>query len=263
MGSTDAGNRTPIVAGNWKMNLGVGSARALAEGLTAGLSRGGAGVEVVVFPGFLHLAMVAEVVRGAGIGVGSQDHCERPEGAMTGEVALSQIKDAGAEWALVGHSERRHEIGESDELVRAKLHAALEAGMMGVLCIGETLPVREAGETDAVNARQLRSALEGVAAERLERLVIAYEPVWAIGTGKTASPSDAQGAHAACRGVIAEMFGGAAAGAVRILYGGSMKPGNAAELLAQPDIDGGLIGGASLVAEDFGAIVEAARPPRK
>ncbi|TVQ63387.1 MAG: triose-phosphate isomerase [Phycisphaerales bacterium] len=256
-------SRKPIVGGNWKMyttqDAAAGLARDVAAGLIAGTGEG-AGVEVVVFPPFPYLLTVGAVLRerGGPVALGGQDVWTQPEGAFTGEVSGEMLRDCGCTHALVGHSERRHVLGESDELVGEKLRAALSAGLHAVLCVGEKLDEREGGRTDAVNERQLRAALAGVGAGDLSRVVIAYEPVWAIGTGKTATPEDAQRAHAAIRAVVASMYDADAAEAIRIQYGGSVKPGNAAELFAQPDIDGGLIGGASLQASDFLAICGAA-----
>ena len=248
--------RTPIVGGNWKMNLTRAEALDLAQGLKAAGKP--EGVEGVVFPSFTLLAGVAEALAGSGYEVGAQDFWTAESGAYTGEVSLGQLKDAGCSWVLVGHSERRHVIGESDALINAKVHAALNAGFKVILCIGEQLEERESGKTDFVNAGQLALGLAGVSAEQLQDIVIAYEPVWAIGTGKTATPEDAQAAHAACRGFLSALYGPDVAAGVRIQYGGSMKPGNAPELTAQNDIDGGLIGGASLKADDFTQILVAA-----
>jgi triosephosphate isomerase len=252
--------RTPIVAGNWKMNLKREDAIALARAVASG-SKGMQTVERIVFPAAVHLDAVgyalAEVGTG-GVQTGAQNAWHEPDGAFTGETSVSMIQDIGCRWLLTGHSERRHVIGESDELINAKTRAGLTAGLQVILCIGETLKQREAGQTDAINEHQLRAGLEGITSDALNRLVIAYEPVWAIGTGKTATPEDAQAAHHAARGVLEQLFGQQPATAIRILYGGSVKPDNAAELFAQPDIDGGLIGGASLKADSFLAICRAA-----
>lgn len=259
-------NRPPIVVGNWKMNTdrstAVELARAIAKGLGASAPGvpGAAGVEVGVCPPYVYIDAVASVLREARspIAVGGQDLYFEYLGAFTGEISASMLKDVGATMVIAGHSERRHMIGETDFVTNKKLLAALAAGLISILCIGETLDQRQAGLTDTVNERQLRLGLAGVDPQHLGRLVIAYEPVWAIGTGKTATPADAQGAHQAARGILADLFGQEAADGIRIQYGGSVKPDNAAELFAQPDIDGGLIGGASLKADDFLAIVRAA-----
>ncbi|MDX2114706.1 MAG: triose-phosphate isomerase [Planctomycetota bacterium] len=255
-------DRVPYVAGNWKMNGDRASAaklaREVAQGL-AGLAEGS--VEVGVFPPFVHLQTVAAALSGAAGGtrvrLGGQDVYTQASGAFTGEVSAAMLRDVGCVSVLIGHSERRHVIGESDELIAAKLKAALAGGLSAVLCVGETLEERRAGRTDEVNERQVRSALAGVPAESLERVTIAYEPVWAIGTGVTASPADAQDAHAKIRAVVRAVAGAERARAMRIQYGGSVKADNARELFAQPDIDGGLIGGASLKAGEFLEIVRA------
>ena len=252
-------NRTPIVAGNWKMNLNRAGASELAGAVASG-SASMDGVQRIVFPAAVHRDAVAHALAQTpgGVQLGAQNTWHEPDGAFTGEVSNEMIKDLCCAWLLTGHSERRHVIGESDELVNAKTRAGLDAGLSVVLCIGETLEQREAGETDAVNERQLRAGLAGIGAEDLDRVVIAYEPVWAIGTGKTATPEDAQNAHRAARAVLDDLCGHEAASAMRILYGGSVKPANAAELFAQADIDGGLIGGASLKADSFLDICRAA-----
>ena len=249
--------RKPFVGGNWKMNLNRGEAVALARGLVDAL-RGRDGVDVAVFPAFPYLAQVAEVLGDGGVMVGAQDCYFQPDGAFTGEVSLSMLKDVGVRVVLAGHSERRHVLSETDELINRKVRAAVDAGLDVILCVGEKLEQRERGETDFVNAGQTLLGLAGVKAEQMARVTIAYEPVWAIGTGKNATPADAQAAHEAIRETLAGAYGQAVAGAVRIQYGGSVKPSNAATLFSQPDIDGGLIGGASLKAEDFLAIVDAA-----
>lgn len=220
----------------------------------------GDAVQAAVFPAFPYLLPVATVLheKGAPIAVGAQDVYVESNGAFTGEVSLSMLQDCGATCVLVGHSERRHVIGETDPLVNDKVLASLEAGMDVILAIGEKIEEREADKTDAINLGQLGYGLAGVSEEQMKRVTIAYEPVWAIGTGKTATPDDAQAAHKAIRDALAFQYGQVVADTVRIQYGGSMKPGNAGELLTQPDIDGGLIGGASLKADDFGAIIDAA-----
>lgn len=249
--------RTPFVGGNWKMNLTRQSAGDVACELNEA-----PGVDLAVFPAFVHLETVARELAGAAA-LGAQDLYHEPDGAFTGEISAAMLRDLGATCVLTGHSERRHVIGESDELVAKKTCAAIEAGLIAVLCVGETLDQREAGETDRVNERQLRAGLrdtlQSSETDLHDKLVIAYEPVWAIGTGKTATPDDAQAAHARIREVLADMLGAESAVKTRIIYGGSMKPANAAELMSQPDIDGGLVGGASLNAKDFLAIARAAQ----
>ncbi len=253
-------DRKPFVGGNWKMNLHKAEAVALAEALADKVV--GDAVEVAVFPALPYLATVSEALCRKGnttIKVGAQDFYHEANGAFTGEVSLSMVKDTGCKVVLVGHSERRHVIGESDVLINEKVLAALEAGLDVILAIGEKIEQREAGKTDFINYGQMCYGLAGVSAERMSRVTLAYEPVWAIGTGKTATPEDAQKAHAAIRDCLQSIYSPAVASGVRIQYGGSMKPSNAKELLAQPDIDGGLIGGAALKAEDFVGIIDAAR----
>lgn len=250
-------NRTPFIGGNWKMNTSRGEALELAADVARAARSDGP--QVAIYPPFVWLETIRSSVGGSGVMLGAQDCSAHENGARTGDVSLAMLKECGVSTVLVGHSERRHGLQEPEDHIAAKLRAVLDAGMTAVLCIGETLEQREAGETDAVNEAQLRSALGDMHVVRNDHLVIAYEPVWAIGTGKTASASDAQAAHERIRSVLSEILGTDAAAAIRIIYGGSMKPENAAELMAQPDIDGGLIGGASLKAEDFLAIVDAAR----
>ena len=251
--------RTPYVGGNWKMNTDLASATALVRSVveqTAGVDN----VEIAVFPPFPYLLAVGSVLRdrSSPVRLGAQDIYPEANGAFTGEVSAAMLADCCVSTVLAGHSERRHVIGESDELINRKVRATLAGGLDSVLCIGETLEQREAGQTDAVNERQLRSGLSEVSAKDMARVTIAYEPVWAIGTGKTATPEDAQNAHERIRTVIDELYGSKVSDAVRIQYGGSMKPGNAPELMGCPDIDGGLIGGAALKAEDFAGIIEPA-----
>lgn len=254
-------SRKPTVGGNWKMNLNRQQVQSLAQEL-ARKHPAGAKVDVAVFPPFPYLLEARAALAGSAIKLGAQDFYHESDGAYTGEVSLAMLKDVGVSVVLVGHSERRHVIGETDELLNRKLRAALKAGMEVILCVGEKLEQRELGQTDAVNAAQVSYGLAGVAAADMAKVTIAYEPVWAIGTGKTATPGDAQAAHHAIRRTVEGLLGSQVAQAVRIQYGGSVKPGNAAELFGQEDIDGGLIGGASLKASDFLAIVEAAAPTK-
>jgi triosephosphate isomerase len=248
--------RKKLVAGNWKMHGSRSMAATLVADVAAALP---AGVDVAVCPPFPYIAELAARHAGSGLGFGGQDvSSHEGQGAWTGEVSATMLRDVGCGLALVGHSERRQYHGESDALVAAKFGAAQAAGLVPVLCVGESLDEHTAGETEAVIARQLGAvvAAHGIAA--FARAVVAYEPIWAIGTGKTATPAQAQGVHAFIRSQLAD--GDAKiAGLTRILYGGSVKPANAAELFAQVDVDGGLIGGASLTATDFLAICEAAR----
>lgn len=254
--------RTPFVGGNWKMNTNKAAAVALASSVAEGVARGQiqASCEVAVFPPFVYLESVGAVLKESGsvVQLGAQDLYHQPDGAFTGEISAAMLKDLGVSVVLTGHSERRHVLGETDHVVNQKTRAALDAGLQVILCVGEKLEERERGETDAVNLRQTKIGLTGVSAEQMLRLTIAYEPVWAIGTGKTATPTDAQAAHRAIRSCLKDQYGPAVAEGVRIQYGGSVKGSNAGELFSQGDIDGGLIGGASLKADEFLAIVRAA-----
>lgn len=248
--------RRPMVAGNWKMH---GTRASVAE-LTEGLSNLAlpSGVEVAVFPPALFINQVIDGLAGKEITVGAQNSAVQPEqGALTGEVSPEQLAEVGCKLVLVGHSERRQIIGESDEVLNRKFAAAQAKGLKPVLCIGETLEEREAGKTLEVVGRQLSSIIEAFGVKVFANAVIAYEPVWAIGTGLTATPQQAQDVHAAIRGQLAAEDAEVAA-KVQLLYGGSVKAANAAELFGMPDIDGGLIGGASLNADEFGAICRAA-----
>lgn len=235
--------------------------RAFIEAFVAALRSSGLppDVEVLLLPPATYLSGLLTLLEGTGIGVGAQNLHQESKGAFTGEVAAEMVQDLGASWALVGHSERRQMFHESDDLVARKYLAALRAGLRPILCVGETLEQREAGNAETVVQRQLDAVIGVVDQPGLEAGVLAYEPVWAIGTGKTATPSQAQAMHAAIRARLAATSP-ATADAMRILYGGSVKPENAAELFAQPDIDGALVGGASLDALSFGAIVAAASP---
>jgi len=246
--------RTPIIAGNWKMNGSRDSVKQLIEGIKAGMD--GVKAEVVVCPTYVFIPDVAEGISGASIGLGAQNLSEFDSGAFTGEVAGPMLKDFGVEYVIIGHSERRSLYGESDAVTAVKYAAAQKHGLKPIFCIGETLEERESGVTEQVIARQLDAILDSAGVASLANAVLAYEPVWAIGTGKTATPEQAQEVHGFIRNKIAGLDGDIAAN-LRILYGGSMNPGNAAGLLAQPDIDGGLIGGASLKAEDFLTICNA------
>jgi len=254
--------RQPFVGGNWKMNTDRRSSAHLARAVVERLPEGAPGVECALFPPCVHLLTVGDALResGAGCQLGAQNFYPEPDGAFTGEISISMLRDLGVGVLLVGHSERRHVIGESDELIARKTRAALEAGLICVLCVGETLEQRERAETDAVNEAQIRAALSEAPVSLLDGVVIAYEPVWAIGTGRTASPEDAQSAHERIRSLLGRLYDASVAESTRIIYGGSVKASNAAELFSQPDIDGGLIGGASLDADEFLAICSAARP---
>ena len=245
--------RTPYIAANWKMNKTVAEA---AEYIDTLLPRIAATQnDVVICPPFLALSEIVERSRGSAVSVAAQNMHEAESGAFTGEISAAMLVEADVTAVILGHSERRQYFGETDEALSRKVPAALAAELTPILCVGESDAEREASETEAVLSRQLRADLSDVAPDRLADVVIAYEPIWAIGTGKTATADQAQEACAYVRGVIAEMGGNAEA--VRVLYGGSVKPGNAAELLGLPDVDGALVGGASLDPEDFAAIVEA------
>jgi triosephosphate isomerase len=248
--------RTPVIAGNWKMHTTLAEARALAAAVREGC-RGLADIRVAVSPPFTALAAVAEILAGSAVLVGAQDvHWERA-GAFTGSVSATQVWDAGARFVIVGHSERRHGLGETDEIVRRKVTAALGQGLTPLVCIGETAAERTADRTLAVVTRQLDQALGERAATDVGRCWLAYEPVWAIGTGQTATPAQAAEVHAQLRAALGRLAGPAVAAACPILYGGSVKPEVTPALMADPDIDGALVGGASLKAADFIAIVRA------
>ena len=258
--------RTPLVCGNWKLQpASIALAEALARDVVAALrSPEGAsppGVEVAVAPPFTALAPVGRVLAGSNVGLSAQDTCAEEKGAFTGEVAPAMLLDAGCTLCIVGHSERRQYYGETDPIVSRKRQALLARGLRPIVCVGEHLADREAGRAIEVVLGQIEGSFAGTDAAQLVRCVIAYEPVWAIGTGKVASPEDAQAMHAAIRGRLDAKFGGKAAEAMRILYGGSVKPENAADLMAEPDVDGALVGGASLDGAGFAAIVRAAVRP--
>lgn len=249
--------RVPFVAGNWKMNNTIAQSVALATQLREKLPRD-TSAQVAVIPQFLAIEKVVQVLQGCPIQVGAQDVYFEKNGAFTGEISGEMLKDVGCGFALVGHSERRHVLGETDLLVRKKLEALLAQDLEVILCIGEQLEEREAGKTQQRLASQTRAGLSGLAKEDLARVTIAYEPVWAIGTGKTATTAQAQEAHLYVRGLVEELFNTQVAAAMRIQYGGSVKPDNAAELMGQPDVDGALVGGAALKAESFLGIIKGA-----
>ena len=251
--------RTQLVAGNWKMHKLRGEALRFCQELAPLLTELDE-VDLAICPPATALDIVAAELGELGVGVWAQTVSEHPHGAFTGELSAQMALDAGASGALVGHSERRHVFGESDSAVNAKLLAALAAGLEPVLCVGETEAQRDAGETAELLRTQVEAGLAGLDAARVDQVTIAYEPVWAIGTGRTATPEQAQDAHMLIRGLLAERFGDETALAVRILYGGSVKPDNARILLDQPDVDGALVGGASLEAASLAAIARAALP---
>lgn len=249
--------RPKFVAGNWKMYTSQIGAKGLAATVTSGLGEDRR-VIVAVFPPATWLTTVAEVLSGSSVGLGAQNCHYEKEGAFTGELSPQMLLDAGCKYVIIGHSERRHGLGETDAILNRKAKAALAAGLHVIFCVGELLAERDANQTEAVLDQQLSQGLTGIPAEHLGNLVIAYEPVWAIGTGKVASPEQAQDAHAFIRKKIASMFGENVASSLLIQYGGSVKPENAAAILHQPDVDGALVGGASLKADTFLAIVRAA-----
>jgi triosephosphate isomerase len=250
-------SRTPFIAGNWKMHKTIAEAEELISAL---LPRVGAveDVEVVICPPYLALAAMVDSARGSAVGVYAQNMHEADAGAFTGEVSAPMLTEIDVAGVILGHSERRQYYGETDKALQAKVPKALDSGLVPILCVGETEEERERGDTERKLRHQVQEALDKVAPERLADVVVAYEPIWAIGTGQVATPEQAQETCAFVRALVADLDRGAGE-AVRILYGGSLKPDNAVELLALPDIDGGLVGGASLEAASFAAIVEAAR----
>lgn len=246
-----------FVAGNWKMHGTLTECVELARQVRDRLA-GVTEVDVAVCPPFPYLVPVGGELTGSPIGLGAQNCYHELKGAYTGEVSPTMLVDCGCRYVILGHSERRHILGETDDFIRKKLEASLGVGLTPILCVGETLEEREGGKTMSVVERQVRTGLEGLPAESLRRIVIAYEPVWAIGTGRNATPEQAQEVHAFIRELLRSLGGDEAAQEIRIQYGGSVKPGNAASLLEQPDVDGALVGGASLDAGQFAAIVGAA-----
>lgn len=246
--------RVPLLAGNWKMNKTIGEAQnlvnALKEGLGAVPDR-----EVLVCPPFTALAAVRPLLEGTPIALGAQNMYFEPSGAFTGDISPTMLADAGCLYVILGHSERRQIFGEDDALVNRKLHAALAHHLRPIMCVGESKPQRDAGQAETIVVAQLKAGLNDINADAMRQVVIAYEPIWAIGTGDTATPSDAQAMHAAIRTTLAELYDMQLAHEVRILYGGSVKPDNIDDLMAQPDLDGALVGGASIKAEQFLRIV--------
>ncbi len=247
--------RTALVAGNWKMNGDSASISDLMNSLKE--SDLSSKAEILVCPPFVYLSQVQQTVAGSVIKLGAQNVSQNANGAFTGETSLAMLDDLGCEYVILGHSERRSLYAETDELVAEKFIATVEAGIKPILCVGETLEEREADQTIEVVGRQLKAVVNAAGIEKFKDAVVAYEPVWAIGTGKTATPQQAQDVHAAIRAMVAE-YDAEIASKLRILYGGSVNAGNAAELFANEDVDGGLVGGASLKANDFTAICQAA-----
>jgi triosephosphate isomerase len=252
-------SRTPFVGGNWKMNLTRAGAAELARATADAAT--GRGVECVVFPPFVYLADTL-VAQSADMSVGAQDCSAEAKGAFTGQVSADMLRDIGCTHVLIGHSERRHGLCETDTLLARKVARVLEVGLVPVLCVGETLAEREAGNAHAVIETQLRGSLAGHSENALAALVVAYEPVWAIGTGRTATPDDAAEAHRTVRKTLASMYSGRFAEQTRVIYGGSVNAKNAADLFSRDEIDGGLVGGASLHAGDFATILSAASARR-
>jgi triosephosphate isomerase (TIM) len=250
--------RRPFIAGNWKMNLDRAAAVNLAQAAVNAAEKV-SGVDLAVCPPACYLDAVGRVVAGSKVALGAQNVYHQPNGAFTGEISVAMLCDLGCRYVILGHSERRHIIGETDAEINQKLRAALTGGLLPIVCVGELLAEREAGKTPEVIRRQFDGSLAGVSAEELERIVIAYEPVWAIGTGKVATPQQAEEVHLDLRKIMAERYNQTLAQSVRIQYGGSVKPDNAADLLHQPDIDGALVGGASLKIDQFMGIVAGAK----
>ena len=253
--------RRPFIAGNWKMNLDRVGAVALAAAVRD-RAKDIKDVDIAVFPAAVHLDPVAAVLRGSNVGLGGQNVYHEPNGAFTGEISTAMLLDLGCKFVILGHSERRHVLGETDADINKKVLAALAAGLTPIVCVGELLAQREAGQTGDVIREQFAGSLAGLSAEQIAKIVIAYEPVWAIGTGKVATPQQAEEVHLDLRKIMAQRYNQQTADAVRIQYGGSVKPSNAAELLAQTNIDGALVGGASLKADDFLGIVAGAAKAR-
>jgi len=249
-----------LIAGNWKMFTRKETAEALASGVAERAGRQDA-ADVAVCPPFLYLQTVLDAVAGSRVGVGAQDTYWEEEGAYTGEVAPQMINDVGCTYAIVGHSERRTLFHETDETVNRKIRAVLASGLTPIFCLGETLEQRKAGQTEEVVSSQLRKGLQGLGAADLNGFVVAYEPIWAIGTGETATPQQAEDVHALLRKILEDEFGVTDSHGLRILYGGSVKPDNASAILSQPHVDGALVGGASLKADSFADIIAASRKP--
>lgn len=247
--------RKPFIAGNWKMNTNCQSATELASGLAGELSEVTT-VDIAVCPPFVYLQSVAKALSSSNIAMGAQDMYFEGNGAFTGEISTEMLKDVCCTYVLVGHSERRHVIGETDELINKKVTAAISGGLLPILCVGELLEQREANQTDEVVTEQIKKGLAGIDAEKVQAVTIAYEPVWAIGTGKTATSDQAQEVHAMIRKLLAEMYDEKIASELRIQYGGSAKPDNTAELMACPDVDGLLVGGAGLKVDSFSAMIK-------
>ncbi len=252
--------RKKVIAGNWKMYKDVDETVDLVRSITSLLTSNRPDVTVVICPPFTSLGAAGSLLKGSPIALGAQNMSEHDEGAYTGEISWKMLKSVGCEYVIVGHSERRQYFQESDDLINRKARKALAHDLRPIICVGETLKDRESGVTEQVVGRQLEGVLSGLGASDMGRLIIAYEPVWAIGTGKNATPQEAQQVHEFIRGLVGRLFGASAADGVIIQYGGSVKPDNAADLLAQDDIDGALVGGACLKADSFLSIIKSAKP---
>jgi triosephosphate isomerase len=246
--------RKPFIAGNWKMNTNSKEAVSLASGLAEAVKEIDT-VDVAIFPPLVYLHDTARALSSSNVSLGAQDVYFQKSGAFTGEISCEMLKDVCCAYAIIGHSERRHVIGETDELINKKVTAAVSGGLLPILCVGELLEQREANQTDAVVTEQVKKGLAGLSEEKVLAVTIAYEPVWAIGTGKTATSQQAQEVHQMIRKLLAEMYSDSVAAQIRIQYGGSAKPDNTAELMSCPDVDGLLVGGASLKVEDFTSMI--------
>lgn len=250
--------RKKFIAGNWKMNLTRSEAIALASAVAKEVGDA-ADVDVAICPPSVYLDAVSQAVSGSNVALGAQNMYHQAGGAFTGEISAGMLLDVGCKYVILGHSERRHVLGETDEAINQKVHAALAVGLLPIVCVGETLEERESGQTQSVVKTQVEGSLAGLTAEQMLQVVVAYEPVWAIGTGKVATPAQAEEVHADLRSLLETRYNPQVAAAIRIQYGGSVKPDNAAELLGQPNIDGALVGGASLKVDDFMGIISGAR----
>lgn len=248
-------NRIPVIAGNWKMNKTVGESLDFIKAIVPLVKDVEGKCEVVLGAPFTSLGAMGEALKGTNVELSAQDVYWEKSGAYTGEVAPGMLKDVGCQWSIIGHSERRAYFGETDETINKKAFALYEEGLKPIICVGELLEEREAGKTNDVVSTQIRGCLKDIPADKMKQTVIAYEPVWAIGTGKAATPEMAQEVHAMIRALLAELYGEELASSIRILYGGSVKPSNVSELMGQEDIDGALVGGASLEADSFNALV--------
>jgi triosephosphate isomerase len=247
--------RVPLLAGNWKMHKTVVEAGELVESILGGLGEL-TDREVLVCPPYTALSHISQLLANKPVVLGAQDVFYEPQGAYTGAISPQMLRDVGCTYVIIGHSERRQHFGDTDEIVNRKMHAALENGLRPIMCIGETKPQRDAGQAEEIVVTQVRGGLQGISTEQMKHVVLAYEPIWAIGTGDTATPADAQAMHVAIRKTLGELYGNETAQVTRIQYGGSVKPDNVDELMGQPDIDGALVGGASLKAESFLRIVQ-------